>query len=175
MRKGMNSYGVVLIIIGCVLIFASGCVSNDKNAQASASEYGQQENQIPAVRSEVTQSVTKSPNPDDRLSSGIWDDPITQPQKELSASVSADKDSITHLITVTYNGGGGQQLIKDLQVRFIIDGGLPEVRQLGKNKGDSVSVPGSNKTDRVQVGLSIMGGKSYKIFDQNLTDKKGYR
>ncbi|HWQ66743.1 MAG TPA: hypothetical protein VN372_07715 [Methanospirillum sp.] len=146
----MNTYGIGLIIIGCILIFSIGCVGNEKNQQNNQTSGGVSESGI---------------------SSSTWNDPVTQPPEELSASVSADEDAITHQIFVSYNGGGGQQLIKDMQVRFLMNGGLIEVRQLGKNKGDSVIVQGTNKTDRVQVAVSIMGGKSYKIFDRELNER----
>jgi hypothetical protein len=147
----MNPYVSCLIVIGCVLIFCTGCTSNDKDSPGSG--------------------ITPSKTGDQRFPASIWDGPVAELPKELSASISADEDAITHEITVTYNGGGGQHLIRDMQVRFLPDGGQAEVRTLGKNKGDSVTVQGTRKTDRVQAGMSLMDGRSYKIFDRNLTEK----
>lgn len=145
----MNLYVSGLIVIGCVLIFSAGCMGTEK-----------------------TPVTTPSPTQEQGLvSSSVWDDSVSQPPKELGASVSADEDAITHQITVTYNGGAGQQLIKDLKARFLMDNGQVEERTLGTNKGDSVTVQGTNKTDRVQVAVSIMGGNSYKILDKVLNEK----
>ena len=144
----MNSYVISLILIGCVFIFSTGCVGTEKNP--------------------VT---TPSASESDLLSAPIWNDPVSQPPKELSATVSADEDAMTHQITVTYNGGGGQQLIKALKVRFLMADGQVENRPLGSNKGDSVTVQGTNKPDRVQVSVWFMDGTSYKIFDKVLNEK----
>ena len=105
-------------------------------------------------------------------SSSLWDGSVVQPQKELSTSVSANKDALNHKITVTYNGGGGQQLIKDIQVRTMLNGGQAGVSSLGKNKGDSLVIQGTNKTDRIQAAVWFMDNSSYMIFDQNFTENK---
>lgn len=144
----MNSYVIGLMIIGCIFIFSTGCTDSGKINQT-----------VPPTQEQGL------------VSSSVWDGQVTQPPKELSASVSADEDAITHQITVTYNGGGGQQLIKDLQARFLMNNGQVEVRPLGTKKGDSVSVQGTDKPDRVQVVVSIMGGNTYKIYDMVLNEK----
>jgi hypothetical protein len=166
----MKSYVISLLIIGCFLILSAGCISNDKNTQPIAQQNGSQKIQTTSESSVISPSMTPTLEP--WVSSSLWDGPVIQPQEELSASVSANKDALNHKITVTYNGGGGQQSIKDIQVRTILDGGKVGVSSLGKNKGDSIIIQGTNKTDRIEAAIYLMDNKTYKIFDQNFTENR---
>ena len=161
---------ISLLIIGCFLFLSAGCISNEKNTQAITSQNGNQSIQITTESSVISPSMTPTLEP--WVSSSLWDGQVILPPKELSASISGNKDALDHKITVTYNGGGGQQLIRDIQVRTILAGGQVGVSSLGKNKGDSIIIQGTNKTDRIEAAIWLMDNKSYKIYDQNFTDNK---
>ena len=147
----------------------TGCMSTEKNSTPLISPKETQSIQTTSESSSgvITPMTTSTTEP--WVTSSLWDGSIMQPPKELGASVSADKDALTHKITVTYNGGAGQQLIKDLQVRTVLAGGKVGVSTLGKNKGDSIIIQGTNKTDRIQAAVYLMDNKIYKIYDENLS------
>jgi hypothetical protein len=171
----MNYYVASLLIIGCFLILSTGCISNEKSSPAIASQDiasqdGQKPIQIYAESSVVSPSMTPTLEP--WVSTSLWDGQVIQPQKELSASISGNKDALNHKITITYNGGGGQQLIRDIRIRTILAGGQVGVSSLGKNKGDSIVIQGTNKTDRIQAAVWLMDNKTYKIYDQNFTENR---
>ncbi len=150
----------------------TGCVGNEKKIQTNVSQSDRQGIQTTVESSGYSMNPTTTPTVEPWVSSSLWDGPVVQPQKELSTSVSANKDALDHKITVTYNGGGGQQLIKDIQVKTIQHGGKVGVSPLGKNKGDSIVIQGTNKTDRIEVAVWFMDNTSYKIFDQNFSENK---
>ncbi|MFH0966399.1 MAG: hypothetical protein V1862_01785, partial [Methanobacteriota archaeon] len=145
-------------------------ISNENNTPVITPQNETQKIQTTTESSVISPAMTPTLEP--WVSSSLWDGPVIQPPKELSASVSGNKDAIDHTITVTFNGGGGQQLIRDIRVRTILDGGQVGVSSLGKNKGDSIVIQGTNKTDRIEAAIWFMDNNMYKIYDQNFTENK---
>ena len=98
----------------------------------------------------------------------IFDGQVTQPPAELDVSVSIQKDPIYSNITVSFDGGKGQDLVQSMQVRSILSTGETADHQLGKKKGDEISIPGSRGSDQIQVAVTFMNGDSYFIIDKKL-------
>lgn len=103
----------------------------------------------------------------------LFDGPVTQPPAELDVSVSIQKDPVYSNITVIFDGGKGQDLVKSIQVRTTLSTGEIVENQLGKKKGDENNIPGTRGADRVQVVVTYMTGDSYFIIDKVVGQNQG--
>ncbi len=156
-RRGIVAL-LLCIFIGFVIV--TGCTSNEPA-------------EVPPVPvTEITQTPeipeTDTPVPEPAEPS-VFDQPVSQPPDELSVAVSADKDPVYGTITVTFDGGLGQDLIQSMEVRADLSDGQIIEMPLGTGKGDEVDINGTRGTDRVQVAVTFMNGDSYKILDTELS------
>lgn len=95
----------------------------------------------------------------------IFDEPVSKPPTDLAITTSVRKDPVYSTITVRFDGGKGQDLIKTLLVRTTLSTGEVIEQELGKNKGAEISVNGTKNSDRVQVAVMLMNGNSYHLSD----------
>jgi len=87
--------------------------------------------------------------------------------------IGIDKDRVYNTITVTFIGGPGQVLVKNVLVRVTGSDGTVEQKNIPVSNnqvstGASVEMKGTHGSDRVQVFVT-MGGVVYKIKDENMS------
>ena len=87
-----------------------------------------------------------------------------------SVSVSVDRNTITSepTITVTFNGGKGNGMVQQMNVTVIRSDCVTE--QAARNKpvmGESVTLMGTLKTDRVIVVMTMTSGDQYTVIDDD--------
>ncbi|MBN1167418.1 MAG: hypothetical protein JXA44_09865 [Methanospirillaceae archaeon] len=99
------------------------------------------------------------------LPPSIWDEPVSQPPADISVSITVAKDQIFNTITATFNGGFGQGLVSDIEVRVIMSDGRDEIQKLLPEMGNSVDFVGTSHKDEVMVAVWYKNGQSYKISD----------
>ncbi len=79
----------------------------------------------------------------------------------------ADRDPITSMVTVIYNGGKGQRAVREIQVRLTRSDGqvLTQVfRPL--TTGEGAELQGTKYTDRLEVNITYNNGDSFTVIDR---------
>jgi hypothetical protein len=173
----MNVTSTIVIIAACIiLIFCSGCLS-------------QQTTQLPVTQGETIPetppaSVTSLPATFPQLTeTGITPttqqtvtDPFPQKVTDLppanAVDIGIEKDRVYNTITVTFIGGRGQVLVKNILVRVTTSDGRAEQKNIPignqVSTGASVDMKGTQGSDRVEVFVTL-GGVMYKLKDENMT------
>ena len=100
-------------------------------------------------------------------------EPVTAPSNDLHISVSVSKDTVYKGITITFNGGLGQNLVQQIDVLVMLSDGSSFEYELEPRIGAAVVTDGTNGTDRVQVGVTYVNGDVYKIIDARLGSRGG--
>lgn len=103
-------------------------------------------------------------------------DPFPQKVTDLPPSIAVDigliKDRVYNTITVTFIGGPGQVLVKNILVRVTTSDGVVEQKNIPVGNqvstGASVDMKGTRGSDRVEVFVTI-GGVMYKLRDENMS------
>jgi hypothetical protein len=78
----------------------------------------------------------------------------------------SQKDTLHKTIDVTFAGGAGQNQVKSIDVVYSGGDGSSQTQQLLPNKGATVTLQGTDKTDRVQVYVTLFDGKRYLVVNQ---------
>jgi archaellum component FlaF (FlaF/FlaG flagellin family) len=76
------------------------------------------------------------------------------------------KDSLHKTIDVTFAGGNGQVQVKSIDVVYSGGDGGSLTKQLLPEKGNTVTLQGTDQTDRVQVYVTLFNGKRYMVVNQ---------
>jgi len=111
-----------------------------------------------------------NPNLENSEKNGLFDLPLSSPPSDLMVSVSTDKDPIYHTITVRFDGGSGQNVVRSIVVGVTFSDGRTETQELTPTKGSTATFKGTSGFDVVEVVVSYMNGASYKI----LTEAVGF-
>jgi hypothetical protein len=99
--------------------------------------------------------------------------PTQVPPKNLALIVDVERNAISHDITVTFQGGDGQYGVRELVITLTRSDGTVETKSLGHlERGSSITLKGTDKTDRVEVTANYFNGATYKIVDQVFEYKK---
>ncbi len=90
------------------------------------------------------------------------------PGKEVAFQVTPGYPSrFKHDLTVTFNGGKGQDLLKkDIEVRVTKSTGEVVDRTLQPIIGDAVTISDAEGENRVEVTVSLVTGGTYKVIDR---------
>ena len=95
---------------------------------------------------------------------------ILPPTNEVDIGI--EKDRVYNTITVTFIGGRGQVLVKNVLVRITTSDGETELKNIPigdqVSTGASVDMKGTRGPDRVEVFVNL-GGVMYKLKDENMT------
>ena len=78
----------------------------------------------------------------------------------------AQKDSIHKTIDVTFAGGAGQTQVQRIDVIYTGSDGATRTQQLAPEKGATVTIQGTDKTDRIQVYVTLYTGTRYLVVNQ---------
>ncbi len=169
----MKVISTIVIIAACIiLIFSSGCLS--QNITPSPVTQG-----VPIPTTPAT-AVTSLPATL-LVQTGIptaqqtVNDPFPQNVTDLPSAnaidIGIEKDRVYNTITVTFIGGPGQVLVKNILVRVTTsDGNVEQKNILIGNQvstGASVDMKGTQGSDRVEVFVTL-GGIMYKLKDENM-------
>ncbi len=165
MRKNKAPVILLLLFIGCILI--TGCTSNEsapvqeKNPVTEITVEPTPEITIEPVQSDINKTLTEE--------ASEFDLPVSNPPADLAVSVSAQKDQVYGTITVVFDGGYGQDLVKSIDVKVTLSDGTEQILPLVPAKGSEITVDGTKGEDRVEAVVSFMNGDSYKVLDKTLT------
>jgi hypothetical protein len=91
----------------------------------------------------------------------------------LVVTYQAERNPITGLVTVTFTGGPGLNGISQTLVTLTkSDGGIETKSFKPKQIGDSVTLQGTLKTDRIEVITNFYNGDTYRVIDRLFEYKK---
>ncbi|HWS21800.1 MAG TPA: hypothetical protein VN227_04080 [Methanoregula sp.] len=153
----MKKVSLSLIFLTLMLcIFFAGCVQNTSPSPTTP---------VPTV-AVTTPQQTVPPTQSCSLVPG----PTQMVPSYQSVSVSVDRNTITSdpTITVTFNGGQGNGMVQQMNVTVVRSDCVTE-QAARKNPvmGESVTLMGTLKTDRVIVVMTMTSGDQYTIIDKD--------
>lgn len=160
------SFFLALGIVAMAAVFA-GCTGTSPEATPTPTPA----QTTPAAPTETTPAPSIEPEPTDEMPTSY------------QVTVSAQKDPINHLITVTFDGGMGQENVKEIKVTVTRSDGEPETQTMtrpsGKSlsTGESVEFAGTAQPDRIEAWatmdrpLGADGKTVFKVYDEVLPRK----
>jgi hypothetical protein len=93
--------------------------------------------------------------------------PTWVPPESLQIWLQDERDPITHIVTVIFNGGKGQRGVREIQVRLTRSDGEVLTRTFKPvMTGEGVSLQGTKYTDHLEVVVSYNNGENYTIIDR---------
>ncbi|MDP3395797.1 MAG: hypothetical protein Q8S57_03915 [Methanoregula sp.] len=149
---------ISLILMLCVLI--GGCVQSSPPSPATPAP-------TPSVAF-VTPQQTQIPQPPQACS--LIPGPIQIVPEYESVSVTVNRNTITEnpTIAIVFNGGLGLGMVTKMNVTVIRSDCVRE--QQNRNNpvmGDTVTLMGTTRTDRVIVVMTMTSGSQYTIIDKD--------
>jgi hypothetical protein len=159
---------IVLALLGAAVFFIvmpmlSGPGTSSQNQQVSPAPTGSAGpvGSATTVTAGQSGSVSFIPGPTD------------VPPYNRAVVVDVERDAITSIITVTFQGGEGQYGVRELLVTLTRSDGTVEIKSFKPEfRGTFTTLQGTQKTDRVEVTANFYNGESYKIIDQIFEYKK---
>lgn len=93
--------------------------------------------------------------------------PTRVPPESLLIWLQEERDPITNMVTVIFNGGKGQRGTREIQVRLTRSDGQVITRTFKPVMvGEGVSIQGTKFTDHLEVVVSYNNGENYTIIDR---------
>ncbi|MDR2854559.1 MAG: hypothetical protein LBV40_00130, partial [Methanomicrobiales archaeon] len=153
-------------LMGFVLI--AGCTAQDETTTVivePTNEGNPDQSSSAAIETKdiVAASVSTEPEPVKEEKNGIFDLPLSSPPSELMVSVSTDKDPIYNTITVRFDGGRGQGMVRSAVVGVTFSDERTEIQDLTPTSGSTITFAGTSGFDVVEVVVTYMNGASYKV------------
>ena len=91
----------------------------------------------------------------------------------LALIIDVEKNAISRDIIVTFQGGSGQYGVKELRITLSKSDGTVEEKSLSHlERGSSITLKGTDKTDRVEITAYFNNGETYKVVDKVFEYKK---
>jgi hypothetical protein len=171
----MKTISLIIIIAVCfTLSFCSGCL-NQQTAQPAVTQglptpAPSAAPTSPPATQQPAPSVTTSPPTALQTVTDSLPAEITVLPPATAVDIGIDKDRVYNTITVTFIGGPGQVLVKNVLVRVTGSDGAVEQKNIPVtnnqvSNGASVEMTGTHGPDRVEV-FATMGGVVYKLKDE---------
>jgi hypothetical protein len=115
---------------------------------------------------EPTEALTAAPVPTTEEVS-LVPGPVDEPPDRFLVYFEETRSSYNHNVTVLYKGGKGQRAVKDVLVRLTRSDGQVVTGTFKPVQVDSgIDLPGTDRTDRVEVIVHYVTGEEYKLVDR---------
>jgi hypothetical protein len=125
----------------------------------------------PAGTNSGTPSATAGSSPAGTFS--LIAGPTEVPPSNLGLIIDVEKNAISRDIIVTFQGGNGQYGVKELRITLSKSDGTVDEKSLSHlERGSSVTLKGTDKTDRVEITAYFNNGEKYKVVDKVFEYKK---
>ena len=99
--------------------------------------------------------------------------PTEVPPERLRIWLQAEREPITHKVTVLYDGGMGQYAVRDILVRLTrSDGQVLSAIFRPLVTGEGVTLQGTEYSDRLEVIVTYATGEQYTVIDKIFEYKK---
>jgi hypothetical protein len=87
--------------------------------------------------------------------------------------IDVERDAISRNIIVTFQGGNGQYGVRELVITLTRSDGTTETKTMSRlERGNSITLTGSDKENRVEVTANFYNGETYKVVDKVFEYKK---
>ena len=87
--------------------------------------------------------------------------------------IDVERDAISRDIIVTFQGGNGQYGVRELVITLTRSDGTTETKTMSRlERGNSITLTGSDKENRVEVTANFFNGETYKVVDKVFEYKK---
>lgn len=163
---------LVIIGIGILIVIALGAYlvipMISGTADGAKSPESIPDSGVPAAPGTPLGSSTSAP-----VTGTLTPGPTQIPPPNLVVNFQAERDPISGIVTITFNGGAGQNGVREVLTRLTrSDGQVLEKRFIPTRIGTSESLPGTKMTDRIEVIVYYFNGNQYKVLDQTFEYKK---
>jgi hypothetical protein len=117
---------------------------------------------LPGTAAPAATQVTNAQTVSTTLTAG----PTQVPPGKFALVLDAERDPISHVVTVTFKGGAGQYGVSNILVQLTrSDGQVLTQNFKPATIGSGVTLLGTEKTDRVEATATYYSGEHYKILD----------
>jgi len=158
--------GVVVYFVGLPLLSGSAMSAQNPTLSPVGTNFGStagSSSATPGTTAYTTQTGSVS------LTAG----PTQVPPTNLGLIIDVERDAITHMITVTFQGGPGQYGVRELVVTLTKSDGTAETKTFKPEyRGTFITLLGTEKTDRVEITANYYNGESFKVVDKVFEYKK---
>jgi glucose/arabinose dehydrogenase len=167
---------IIIIAAFIALLSCSGCV-NQQTTQAPVTQVATTQATpapfvTPSQPSQPSPAVTTIQATAQQTATDTLPEEVAILPSEYAVDIGIEKDRVYNTITITFNGGRGQVLVKNILVRVTTSDGRTEQKYLPVGNqvaiGSSIDMKGSHGPDRVEVFVTL-GGITYKVKDENMT------
>ncbi len=134
------------ILLLCAAIGAAGCTGT------------------PGTPAQPTMGSPAATQPQSTANNLVVSPTDVVPDNNAVSVIVQEKDYLGN-ISVVFDGGKGQYLVKSASVTLYRSDGQVVTVPLGINKGDLVELVGTKQTDRVVAYVSEVNGMTYKVAD----------
>ncbi|OPX63045.1 zinc-ribbon domain-containing protein [Methanoregula sp. PtaB.Bin085] len=87
--------------------------------------------------------------------------------------IDVERDAISRNIIVTFQGGNGQYGVRELVITLTRSDGTTETKTMSRlERGNSITLTGSDKENRVEITANFYNGETYKVVDKVFEYKK---
>jgi hypothetical protein len=154
--------GAAVYFVGLPMLSGSGAAPPNQQ-QAPASSGPGSASGSPSAPADAGQSGTVP------LTAG----PTDVPPANRALIIDVERNAITRDITVTFQGGEGQYGVRELAITLTRSDGIVDKESLSHlERGSSITLKGTEKSDRVEVTANFYNGESYKVVDKVFEYKK---
>ena len=158
--------GAAVYFVGLPILSGSGTPTQNPTVSPFPTNSGSASGtssatEVPKAASSQAETISLTPGP-------------TQvPPNNRALTMDVERDAISHIITVTFQGGEGQYGVSEILVTLTKSDGTIETKSFKPEyRGIFTTLQGTEKTDRVEITANFYNGESYKIVDQVFEYKK---
>jgi hypothetical protein len=150
-----------LALVLAVLLTVAGCSSPEQPVVT------------PAPTPVPTPEPTTPPTPVPTTQASIIPGPTDTLPPQWPVSITVEKSGMYSTTIIThFDGGKGLMFVSRMNVRVTHPDGTVLTNGMDKPKmGDTIEIPGTSGTDRVEVTLNMASGEAYKVIDQQMAYK----
>jgi len=164
-------FTIFLLLMVLASAFGAGCAGTGPSQTPTPTA-----TQAPVV---TTPAATTAATPVTTAPSSLQPGPTVTlpPNFEIAVNVLRDSNTYTRKITIVFQGGKGQFITQEIDVKVTHDDGTTETKSIVRPESGSIAA-GSSVTftgtslDRVEV-TATLNGVSYRIYDQVLPLRSG--
>ncbi|WAC04082.1 MAG: hypothetical protein OS112_06305 [Methanoregula sp.] len=118
-----------------------------------------------------TQTMTSPAATETVLPSGSTE----QPPKNSEVYFSVQPKDGAGRVVVRFEGGPGKSMVKEIEVRLTkADGNVVTAKMDTRMEFPEVNLMGTKSTDRVEVFVRFLSGKTYKVIDEPVIYRQRY-
>jgi hypothetical protein len=150
-----------LALVLAVLLTVAGCSSPEQPVVT------------PIPTPVPTPEPTTPPTPVPTTQASTIPGPTDTLPPQWPVSITVEKSGMYSTTIIThFDGGKGLMFVTRMDVRVTHPDGTVLTNGIDKPKmGDTVEIPGTSGTDRVEVTLNMASGESYKVIDKQMAYK----